>query len=299
MALDRSKDEYPMKQFPSRRAGWKQHSAEPSSEGNRYDEDEAHLARFGRKQQLRRNFNLISIIGLTCTLMITWEGYLSTFQSGLANGGPAGLVYGYLFSWVGSMIQTLVMAEMASMIPLAGGQFNWVAELSPPSCSKFLSYLTGWVTFISWQAGLASAAFIGGTQIQGLLVLNNPDYDYQRWQGTLLYCAIIGFGVIFNTVLARLLPKVECAVLIVHVVGFFCILIPLAYLGPHNSAAEVFATFTNSGGWSSTGLSFFVGLPTSMFTFIGTFWLRPCPILKLPVLTIPRLRCCQSYGGGN
>ena len=269
MAPHGSDDEYPMEQYPTNRIGWK-HSDEPASEGTRYNEDEAHMARFGRKQQLRRKFNLVSIIGLTCTLMITWEGYLSTFQSGLANGGPAGLVYGFLFTWIGSIVQVLVMAEMASMIPLAGGQFNWVAELSPPSCSKFLSYVTGWVTFISWQAALASVAFIGGTEIQGLLVLNSPNYNFQRWHGTLLYYAIIGFGIIINTFLARMLPKVEGAVFIVHVMGFFCILIPLAYLGPHNSATDVFATFSNTGGWSNTGLSFFVGLPTSMFTFVGS-----------------------------
>ena len=203
--------------------------------------------------------------------MITWEGFLSTLQQGLANGGPAGLVYGYLFTWVGSMVQALVMAEMASMIPLAAGQFNWVAELSPPSCSKFLSYVTGWLTFISWQAALVSAAFIRGTEIQGLLVLNDPTYNYQRWQGTLLYYAIIGVGILVNTWLARLLPKIEGALFMIHVVGFFCIFILLAYLGPHNSAADIFAVFSNTGGWTSIGLSFFVGLPTSMFTFIGTW----------------------------
>ncbi len=31
------------------------------------------------------------------------------------NGGPAGLVYGYLFAWGGAMLQAVVMAEMASM----------------------------------------------------------------------------------------------------------------------------------------------------------------------------------------
>ena len=34
---------------------------------------------------------------------------------GLSNGGPAGLVYGYLFVWCGASLQALVMAEMASM----------------------------------------------------------------------------------------------------------------------------------------------------------------------------------------
>ncbi|KAL9102558.1 MAG: hypothetical protein Q9163_002308 [Psora crenata] len=152
------------------------------------------------------------------------------------------------------------MAEMASM----------VSVFAPAWCSKFLSYLTGWVTVISWQAALASSAFLGGTMIQGLLVLNYEGYQFERWHGTLLFYAIIGFSLFINTYLARLLPKIEAMVLVIHVVGFVCILIPLVYLAPHSSAKEVFTTFSNGGDWSTDGLSFFVGLSTSMFAFIGS-----------------------------
>jgi hypothetical protein len=44
------------------------------------------------------------------------NGLCSVFQAGLANGGPAGLIYGFLFTWLGTIFQTLVMAEMASML---------------------------------------------------------------------------------------------------------------------------------------------------------------------------------------
>ena len=37
------------------------------------------------------------------------------FQSGLTNGGPAGLIYGFIFVWVGTALQTAVMAELASL----------------------------------------------------------------------------------------------------------------------------------------------------------------------------------------
>lgn len=63
--------------------------------------------------------------------MITWEGLLtsvlgvldcpcsssspSVFVTDLNNGGAAGLVYGYLFVWAGSILQVLVMAELGSM----------------------------------------------------------------------------------------------------------------------------------------------------------------------------------------
>lgn len=65
--------------------------------------------------------------------MITWEGELtfvhtamiargpkskihdSVFTYGLQNGGPAGLVYGFLFSWLGYFFVLASMAELVSM----------------------------------------------------------------------------------------------------------------------------------------------------------------------------------------
>ncbi|GME28986.1 Amino acid/polyamine transporter I [Neofusicoccum parvum] len=241
---------------------------EPASE-LKYSDDAHDMARFGKKSQLKRIFGLVSIIGLTCCLVVTWEAMLVVFQGGLLNGGNAGLIYGYIFVWVGTILQVLVMAEMASMIPLAGGQYNWVAVLAPPSCSKFLSYLTGWACVIGWQCMIASGGYLAGTQIQGLLVLNYPDYEFHRWHGTLLYFAVIGVAFFVNTVTKPLLPVIELAFLGVHVVGFVALLVPLIAMAPHASAKEVFATFYNGGGWESDGLSFFIGLTVTMFAFVG------------------------------
>lgn len=105
--------------------------------------------------------------------------------------------------------------------------------------------------------------------IQGLIVLSNPEYEPQRWQGTLLFYAILLSSVIFNTVLVRYLPKIEGLVLIIHIAGFFGVLIPLVYMAPHGSAADVFTRFTNNGEWSSQGLSFFVGIVTGVYAFLG------------------------------
>ncbi|KAL1646326.1 hypothetical protein SLS58_003283 [Diplodia intermedia] len=229
------------------------------------------MARFGKKAQLKRIFGLVPIVGFTCCLVITWEAMLVVFQGGLLNGGNAGLIYGYIFVWFGTILQVLVMAEMASMfeIPLAGGQYNWVAVLSPPSCSKFLSYTTGWLCVIGWQCTVASAGYLSGTLIQGLLVLNYPDYEFQRWHGTLLHIAVILVALFFNTITKPLLPIVELILLGLHVVGFFALIIPLVDLAPHASPKEVFATFYNGGDWSTDGLSFFVGLTATMFAFVG------------------------------
>ena len=116
---------------------------------------------------------------------------------------------------------------------------------------------------------MAGTAYVAGTLVQGLLILNHPGYDYQRWHETLLFYAVIAFSLFINTYLGRLLPQIESMMLFFHILGFFGILIPLVYLAPHQSAKEVFTTFYNGGDWSTTGVSFLVGLVTAMDSFPG------------------------------
>lgn len=153
--------------------------------------------------------------------------------------------------------------------PTSGGQYHWVSEFAPEGSQRFVSYIVGWISVLGWQTGLASLTFLAGTMIQGLITLNHPDYVPQGWHGTLLVIAVTAFCIIFNTFLAKRLPMVEGLVLIIHILGFFAVLIPLWVLGPRASPAEVFTSFHNLGGWSTTGLAFFVGLLSPVYTLIG------------------------------
>ncbi|KAI9655954.1 MAG: hypothetical protein M1821_005015 [Bathelium mastoideum] len=231
--------------------------------------DESMMEKWGKRQQLKRNFTLLSIVALTTTLMITWEGLINAFQAGLENGGPAGLIYGYLVTWIGVFSQAFVMAEMGAMIPLAGGQYNWVAILAPEKYSKFLSYMTGWTTAIAWQAATCATLYLTSTMIEGLLIQNDANYVLQRWHGTLIGYAVLAFSLLVNTYLATQLPKIESMVLLLRIFGFFFVLIPLVYFGPHGNPSFVFGTFLNEGAWPTQGLSFFIGLTTSMIAFVG------------------------------
>lgn len=238
------------------------------SKGNT-SRDDREMAYFGKRQQLKRNFGFLSIAGFVCSLLSTWEGMFAVFLYGFQNGGPAGLVYGYIFCFFGTLCTVASLAEMSSMMPLSGGQYHWVSILAPKSHAKFLSYMTGWLTVIGWQAGQASVAFLCATLVQALVILNHPTYVPERWQATLIFYAVLAVVLFVNTYLARWLPKIEGLVLCIHILGFFGVLIPLVYLAPHGKASDVFATFVNGGGWSTDGISFFIGLITSVFSFLG------------------------------
>ena len=128
---------------------------------------------------------------------------------------------------------------------------------------------TGWVTVIGWQAASVSSTLLSATMIQGVVILNHPDYIPKPWQTILLLYAVLAFATFVNTYLASQLPNIESLVLLVHILGFFAILIPLVHLAPHGSVTDVFNTFLNSGGYSTKTLAFFVGLFVSIFAFIG------------------------------
>ena len=105
--------------------------------------------------------------------------------------------------------------------------------------------------------------------IQGLIILTDSTYQPQAWHNLMLYWAVIFFGVTINTVVSSWLPKFESVVLVLHILGFFAILLPLVILGPHGEPSDVFGTFINSGNWPTNGLSFFVGLLGNVFAFFG------------------------------
>ncbi|KAF1990273.1 putative choline transport protein [Aulographum hederae CBS 113979] len=237
-----------------------------------WDRDERELAKVGKKSVLKRNFALMSVLGFSCSIMITWEGSLVVFTYGLNNGGPAGLIYQFLFTWLGYAAVVLSLSELVSMAPTSGGQYHWTYMLSPRSVRNFLSYIVGWQTIIAWQATVASACYLAAGIVKGLAILDYPEYgdSQQLWHATLLTMAICILALGFNTVLARLLPQIENAILVLHIAGFVVTLIVVAVMAPVKSSADlVFTEFLNTGGYQTQTLSFFVGTVGATYAFVG------------------------------
>ncbi|PSN69517.1 amino acid transporter [Corynespora cassiicola Philippines] len=236
-----------------------------------FDRDQYELARIGKKQVLKRRFGLVSMTGLSCGLMCTWESLLVVFLIGFQNGGPAGLIYGFLLVWIGNLSVFTAIGELSSAIPTAGGQYHWVSILAPRSSRRFFSYMTGWLTVIGWIAALTSVSFFVADLTLQLANLNGAEFIREGWHGTLLLWASLLLCVFVNIFVSGALPSIEVVVLILHILGFFGILIPLVYLSPaHNSAKEVFTNFYNGGSWDSRTLAFFVGLQGNALAFVGT-----------------------------
>lgn len=144
-----------------------------------------------------------------------------------------------------------------------------VAILAPPKWSNLLSYITGWVTTIAWQAFCASTTWINSMLLLAIVTNSNPSYEMKDWHAILVFFALVGLSIFVNTFLGRIFPSIEAMVLILHVVGFFVIMIVLAYLAPKTDPSIIFGTFINGGEFSSQTHSVLIGAVSLMFTFSG------------------------------
>jgi choline transport protein len=122
---------------------------------------------------------------------------------------------------------------------------------------------------MGWQVNIGSGGYIVATQVQGLLILNDPNYVFERWHGTLLIIAVAVCSILFNTFLAKKLPLIEGLILILHVFGFFAVLIPLWIFAPRTPASVVFTQFSDGGNWGSIGLACLVGMTGPVYSLVG------------------------------
>lgn len=127
----------------------------------------------------------------------------------------------------------------------------------------------GWLCVLGWQAGSAAGCYLAGTEIQGLVILNHPDYAPQRWHGSLISIALVFISLFTNTVLAKSLPSIEGVLLLLHVFGFIAVVATVWSLSPQSSAHDVFTQFNDGGDWGNLGLATLVGILSPTVSLIG------------------------------
>ena len=91
--------------------------------------DEAELARFGYKQELRRSLGLFSSFAVAFSYISPSTGIFALFALGLTTIGGI-----FFWSWpivaIGQFLIALSFAEVASHIPIAGSVYQWSKYLS-------------------------------------------------------------------------------------------------------------------------------------------------------------------------
>ncbi|MCJ1229273.1 hypothetical protein MMC12_005938 [Toensbergia leucococca] len=248
------------------------------------DTDALKLAEMGYTQDMKRNFSVLSVLGVGFSLTNSWFAISAALITGINSGGPVLIIYGILLIALISTCVGISLSELASAMPNAGGQYFWANELAPKKYANFASYLTGWFAWAGSVFTSASVALAVGSAGVGCWQLAHPDlYDFllssslsancssviHAWHVFVAYQVINTFAFVFNCY-GKLLPAIANTALYCSLISFFVILVVVPAKAPtHQDARFVFANFVNNTGWTQNGIAFIVGL-------INTNWAFAC-----------------------
>ena len=139
------------------------------------DDDALKLAEMGYTQDMKRNFSVLSVLGVGFSLTNSWWGISAALVTGINSGGPVLIIYGIMLIALISVCVGVSLSELASALPNAGGQYFWTNELAPRKYAKFASYLTGWFAWAGSIFTSASVALGTGAAMVGCWQLAHPD----------------------------------------------------------------------------------------------------------------------------
>ena len=228
-------------------------------------EEEKVLEDLGYQQELKRSFGLFGMIGFAFSIVTSWTALGGVLIVGVESGGPPVMIYSWIAVSIFGLAVAYSMAEMCSAYPIAGGQYSWVAVISPPKIARGMSWVTGWFMIVGILAMGATNNFIGANFILGQANLSFPAYTIERWHTTLLAYLIAFISTALNIYGPHLLDRISRFILIWNILSFVIVIITILATNDHKQPASfVFNDFQNFTGFS-TGFAAILGLLQSSF----------------------------------
>jgi amino acid transporter len=213
------------------------HQVVPAATGQ--DEDTAHLARLGYRQELRRVLGLFDNFSIAFSYLSPMVGVYSLFVLGVGAAGPRYIWL--MIPVVGFMLLVgLVFGELASHYPVAGALYQYGKRTVGPGY--------GW--WVGWIYGLALLVTVASvdTGIVGYLtsLLNNVfgTHFNGTGHGTILIVtvAMIAIQTMLNTFGAKVMGRVSRIGVYVETIGTFGVAIALGIVGFHHGFGFLFSS---------------------------------------------------------
>ncbi|KAF2119309.1 choline transporter [Lophiotrema nucula] len=227
----------------------------------------------GHKQELNRNFSLISICSIGITTGNVWAALGGSIVIALYNGGPPGVIYEFIAVSVLYWMIAACIAEMASAIPSSAGVYHW-ATVTGGRHGRIIGYFAGWWNFFGWVFGTASMSAILANQLVSMYGLFHGEFAWQRWNVFIAYIIITWLACAVVLFANRALPTVTTVGLFFILAGVFitimvCAIMP-SYTGKGHATSDfVWAEWSNQTGWTSNGFVFCAGMLNGAYA-VGT-----------------------------
>ncbi|KAL1741857.1 amino acid/polyamine transporter I [Schizophyllum fasciatum] len=196
----------------------------------------------GYKQELKRELGVLQV---SFSIISVMTGIASLFSYGLATGGPAVMVWGWVIVSFFTLMVGLAMAEVCSAHPTSGGPYFWAAMLSTPRSAAIMSWITGWFNLLGQVAVTTGISFGCANFISTVCTFKSsfvPDANSTIG----IYAAVLATQGLINTFGVHILHHLNNVSVWWHALGtFVLVIVVLAKAPTHQSAHDVFLRFVD------------------------------------------------------
>ncbi|KAH8728307.1 amino acid/polyamine transporter I [Phaeosphaeriaceae sp. PMI808] len=228
----------------------------------------------GHKQELQRQFSLLSICSIGITTGNVWAALGGSIGIALFNGGAPGVIYAFIAVSCFYFLIAACIAEMASAIPSAAGVYHWASVTAGPRYGRMVGFFAGWWNFLGWLFGTASISSILANQIVSMYGLFHDGYAYERWHVFIVYLTVTWVSAFIVMYMNRALPTITKIGLFFILAGCFvtilvCAIMPSKTGKGHATSSFVWKEWSNQSGWASDRFVFAAGMLNGAFA-VGT-----------------------------
>ncbi|KXS12440.1 amino acid transporter [Gonapodya prolifera JEL478] len=232
------------------------------------DKDAIALAKLGYYQDFTRALGVFENFAASFSAMGFYGTIPALFGYSLSTGGPLAVWVTWLIGGTLGLIGALVLAEICSSMPTAGGIYFWAARLGGEKHGPLLSWLTAWWNWCAWIVAVPSTAQSATLLLTSAIMIRDPTYVSQPWHQVLLCCGCIAYSAMINLTNVYVLKQFFrfCSVFILIQYILYVTWIPAK--APSFQSSPFFTTFVNVTGFNDA-YCWMIALLSPAYTFTG------------------------------
>ena len=173
--------------------------------------DAAGPGEFGYKQELRRVLRLFAVFSVAFSVVSITTGIFLNYAFGITHLGPVS-IWLWPVAAVGQTLVALILAELATRIPLAGANYQWAARLVGPR----YGYLVGALGILYSAVGMPGILLLGASPLL-ITALGGDASNTRLVFAVAVVLIVLAFGV--NVVSVQLAARVNNVAVATEIIG--------------------------------------------------------------------------------
>jgi len=203
----------------------------PIGEGAYLGEEDSVVSKFGYKQELNRTLRFFSLFAVSFSIVSISTGLFLNYGFAINSFGPAS-IWTWPIAAVGQIVMALIIAELATKIPLAGYAYQWGGRLVGSAYGWFVAAFA--LVYMLVTVGAISLLGIGPLLFTALGI-DNPDRGPVLAVAAFLLISAIGI----NVISVKLASRVNNMAVFAEIAGtMFLAILLLIVWGVHSGDSK-------------------------------------------------------------